>query len=78
MPTDFEPEDRPSAPPKGQNTPEYSVTELAGAIKRAMEEGFGHVRLRGASASGLGAVSGGGGGGRPPTGVRPARLASVR
>lgn len=47
MPTDFEPEDRPSAPPKGQNTPEYSVTELAGAIKRAMEEGFGHVRLRG-------------------------------
>lgn len=47
MPTDFEPEKRPSSPASGQNTPEFSVSELAGAIKRAVEEGFGHVRLRG-------------------------------
>ncbi len=47
MPTDFEPEERAAAQSKGQNTPEYSVAELAGAIKRAVEDGFGHVRLRG-------------------------------
>jgi exodeoxyribonuclease VII large subunit len=47
MPTDFEPEERAPAQSKGQNTPEYSVAELAGAIKRAVEDGFGHVRLRG-------------------------------
>ena len=29
------------------NVPELSVSELAGAIKRALEDGFGHVRLRG-------------------------------
>lgn len=29
------------------NTPEFSVSELAGAIKRALEEGFGYVRLKG-------------------------------
>ena len=27
--------------------PEFTVSELAGAIKRALEEGFGYVRLRG-------------------------------
>jgi len=32
---------------KPGNTPEYSVSELAGAIKRALEDGFGHVRLKG-------------------------------
>jgi exodeoxyribonuclease VII large subunit len=32
---------------KPGNTPEFSVSELAGAIKRALEDGFGHVRLRG-------------------------------
>ena len=32
---------------KAGNTPEFSVSELAGAIKRALEDGFGHVRLRG-------------------------------
>lgn len=47
MPKEFEPDERASASPKGQNTPEYSVSELAGAIKRAVEDGFGHVRLRG-------------------------------
>ncbi len=30
-----------------RNTPEFSVSELAHAIKRALEEGFGYVRLRG-------------------------------
>ncbi len=29
------------------NAPEFSVSELAGAIKRALEDGFGHVRLKG-------------------------------
>lgn len=29
------------------NAPEFSVSELAGAIKRALEDGFGYVRLRG-------------------------------
>jgi len=32
---------------KPGNAPEFSVSELAGAIKRALEDGFGHVRLRG-------------------------------
>ncbi len=31
----------------GGNVAEYSVSELSGAIKRALEEGFGYVRLRG-------------------------------
>ncbi len=29
------------------NTPELSVSELAGALKRTIEDAFGHVRLRG-------------------------------
>ncbi len=29
------------------NAAEFSVSDLAGAIKRAVEDGFGHVRLRG-------------------------------
>lgn len=29
------------------NATEFSVSDLAGAIKRAVEDGFGHVRLRG-------------------------------
>lgn len=29
------------------NTPELSVSELAGALKRTVEDAFGHVRLRG-------------------------------
>ena len=33
--------------PSGANTPEYSVSELSGAIKRALEDGFGFVRLKG-------------------------------
>jgi exodeoxyribonuclease VII large subunit len=31
----------------GGNAAEFTVSELAGAIKRALEDGFGHVRLRG-------------------------------
>lgn len=31
----------------GGNTPEFSVSELSGAIKRALEDGFGYVRLKG-------------------------------
>ena len=31
----------------GANAPEFSVSELSGAIRRALEEGFGYVRLRG-------------------------------
>jgi exodeoxyribonuclease VII large subunit len=43
-----------SEPPQGRlgregggNTPEFSVSELSGAIKRALEDGFGFVRLKG-------------------------------
>ena len=35
------------AEPIPSNTPEFTVGELAGAIKRALEDGFGTVRLRG-------------------------------
>ena len=31
----------------GGNMPEFSVSELSNAIKRALEDGFGHVRLKG-------------------------------
>lgn len=31
----------------GSNAAEFSVSDLAGAIKRAVEDGFSHVRLRG-------------------------------
>lgn len=31
----------------GANAPEFSVSELSGAIKRALEDGFGYVRLKG-------------------------------
>ncbi len=37
----------PSGSQAGGNVAEYSVSELSGAIKRALEEGFGYVRLRG-------------------------------
>ncbi len=42
-----DPDNRASNSAGGQNIPEYSVAELAGAIKRVVEDGFGHVRLRG-------------------------------
>ncbi len=34
-------------PQPGQNAPEFSVSELSGAIKKAIEQGFSHVRVRG-------------------------------
>ncbi|MBM1557441.1 exodeoxyribonuclease VII large subunit [Sulfitobacter mediterraneus] len=34
-------------PQDGLNSPEFSVTELSGAIKRVIEGEFGHVRIRG-------------------------------
>ena len=34
-------------PTPGLNTPEYSVSELSGAIKRTIESEFGRVRVRG-------------------------------
>ena len=37
----------PDALPAGDNVPELSVSELSGALKRTVEERFGHVRLRG-------------------------------
>lgn len=33
--------------PEGQNSPEFSVTEISGAIKRVIEGEFGHVRIKG-------------------------------
>ena len=35
------------APAQSGNVAEFSVSELSNAIKRALEDGFGHVRLRG-------------------------------
>ena len=37
----------PDALPAGDNVPELSVSELSTALKRIVEERFGHVRLRG-------------------------------
>lgn len=34
-------------PTPGQNLPEFSVSELAGGIKRTLEDAFGRVRVRG-------------------------------
>ena len=35
------------APGPGGNAPEFTVSELSGAVKRAVEQGFSHVRVRG-------------------------------
>src|SRR5256714_5052947 len=37
--------DPPSSP--GSNQPEYTVSELSQALKRSIEDGFSHVRVRG-------------------------------
>ncbi|AVO36951.1 exodeoxyribonuclease VII large subunit [Pukyongiella litopenaei] len=34
-------------PQPGQNMPEYSVSEISGAVKRTLEDRFGRVRVRG-------------------------------
>ncbi len=31
----------------GDNSPPFSVSELSGALKRTVEDAFGHVRVRG-------------------------------
>ncbi len=36
-----------NAPQAGANAAEFSVSDLAGAIKRSLEDGFGYVRVRG-------------------------------
>lgn len=33
--------------PRGENTPEYSVTEISLALKRTVEDQFGYVKIRG-------------------------------
>lgn len=39
-------DDAPDEGPAGDNSPEYTVGELSGAIKRVIENEFGHVRVR--------------------------------
>ena len=34
-------------PAPGQNTPEFTVSEVAGAVKRTLEDEFGRIRVRG-------------------------------
>ena len=34
-------------PSPGQNTPEYTVSEISGAVKRTLEDEFGRIRVRG-------------------------------
>ncbi len=34
-------------PPQAGNIPDYTVSELSGAVRRALESGFGRVRVRG-------------------------------
>jgi exodeoxyribonuclease VII large subunit len=46
-------------PGLGDNLPELTVSELSGAIRRTMEEAFGHVRLRGEISGFRGAHSSG-------------------
>jgi exodeoxyribonuclease VII large subunit len=40
-------DDTPDGVEPGQNSPEFSVTELSGAIKRVIEGEFSHVRIKG-------------------------------
>ncbi|MCK4713650.1 MAG: exodeoxyribonuclease VII large subunit, partial [Marinosulfonomonas sp.] len=34
-------------PIEGENAPEFTVTEISGAVKRTIEGEFGHVRVKG-------------------------------
>ncbi|MDP4992864.1 MAG: exodeoxyribonuclease VII large subunit, partial [Marivita lacus] len=34
-------------PRPGQNLPEYSVSEVSGAVKKTLEDQFGRIRVRG-------------------------------
>ena len=40
-------DDPPGDDPRGDNAHEYTVAEISGAVKRSIEGGFGHVRVRG-------------------------------
>ena len=40
----FDPDD---PAPAGRNEPEYTVSEISGAVKRVIEGEFAHVRVRG-------------------------------
>jgi len=40
-------DDSQSGPQPGQNTPEYSVSEISGEVKRTLEGAFGRIRVRG-------------------------------
>ena len=35
------------APNRARNAAEYTVSEISGALKRTVEDAFGHVRVRG-------------------------------
>ena len=37
----------PGTPPPGSNLPEYTVSDLSASLRQAVEERFGHVRVRG-------------------------------
>ena len=37
----------PPKPDAGSNVGEYTVSQLAGSLKRTVEDAYGHVRLRG-------------------------------
>jgi len=39
--------DEQAAPPTTSNVPEYSVSEISGAVKRTLEGAFGRIRVRG-------------------------------
>jgi len=43
----FEDPDPEASSPAGDNAPEFTVSELSGAVKRAIEGGFARVRVRG-------------------------------
>ncbi len=45
--------------PSSHNQPEYTVSELSGALKRVVEDNFGHIRLRGEVSGYRGAHSSG-------------------
>jgi len=40
-------DDDPTGDPNGSNAPEFTVSELSGAVKRTLEGEFGRIRVRG-------------------------------
>ncbi len=43
----YDPETAPAAPHSAGNVPEYSVSQIAGALKRTVEDAYPYVRVRG-------------------------------